>query len=128
MSDCSSRRSAKSLTEYYVDVEDTAILHVAAGMLAHVHDQRIFAFGGRFSWDKILKIMRTLDPNRQIPDDFSGGEDPNEIAPRPQAERLLQELGRTGWTSLADSISANVKGADVYGKEHKTVDNDKVWS
>lgn len=100
---------AKCLTEYYVDVEDTAVLHVAAALLTRVQDQRIFAFGGRFSWDAILDIMRTLDPKRDLPDNFSGGEDPNEIEPRPKAEKLLQELGRLGWTSLKDSIAANVK-------------------
>ena len=101
----------ESLTEYYVDVEDTAMLHVAAGLLSNVRDQRIFAFGGRFSWDTILDIMRTLEPGRKLPDNFSGGEDPNEIEPRPKAEKLLLELRSLGWTSLADSVMANVRDA-----------------
>lgn len=86
-------------------------LHVAGALLPHVQDQRIFAFAGRYSWDKIMEIMRGLDPQRKLPENFSGGEDPNEIEPRPKAEALLRELGRPGWTSLADSIAANVKDA-----------------
>jgi len=81
-------------------------------MLTRVQDQRVFAFGGRFSWDAILDIMRELDPKRILPDNFSGGRDPNEIVPRPRAEKLLQELSRSGWTSLKDSIAANVKDSE----------------
>lgn len=88
-----------------------ALLHVAGGLLPHVQDQRIFAFAGRYSWDAMLEVMRGLDPQRELPDDFSGGEDPNEILPRAKAEALLRELGRPGWTSFADSVAANVKDA-----------------
>lgn len=102
--------------EYYVDAEDMARLHLAAAVLSHVQSQRIFAFAGRFSWDKILAIMRELDPERKLPNDFSGGDDPTEIGPRGKAEALLKSLGRTGWTSLADSVAANVNGeGPIYG-------------
>ncbi|KAL2114750.1 hypothetical protein VUR80DRAFT_60 [Thermomyces stellatus] len=33
--------------QYYVDVEDMALLHVAAGLLPHVQDQRIFGVAGQ---------------------------------------------------------------------------------
>lgn len=105
------QQSLNILVEYYVDVEDTAALHVAAGLLPHVQDQRIFAYGGHFSWDSVLDVMRTLDRNLQgsLPENFSGGADPNEIEPRPKAEQLLRDLGFSGWTSLAASITANVE-------------------
>lgn len=96
--------------EYFVDVQDAARLHVAAALLPHIENQRIFAFAQRFSWDSILDIMRKRDPSRKLPADFSGGEDPNEILPREAAERLLQELGFPGWTSLEDSIHKNLEG------------------
>ncbi|KEF54733.1 uncharacterized protein A1O9_09175 [Exophiala aquamarina CBS 119918] len=97
--------------QYFVDVEDAAALHVAAGLLRHIQSQRIFAYGGRFSWDSVLEIMRKLDRNLKnpLPENFSGGSDPNEIEPRPKAEKLLRDLGRPGWTSLAASIAANVE-------------------
>lgn len=88
-------------------------MHIAAGLLTHVHDQRIFAFADRFNWDAVLDVMRALEPERNIPDNFRAGRDPNEIEPRPKAEKLLQELGRPGWTSLADSVAANVANASV---------------
>ncbi|KAF4993441.1 hypothetical protein FDECE_13407 [Fusarium decemcellulare] len=99
--------------QYYVDVEDTALLHVAGAVLPHVQSQRIFAFAGRFNWDTVLDEMRALDPKRKLTAHFSDGEDPNEIVPRAKAEKLLRELGRPGWTSLKDTIAATVKDVEV---------------
>lgn len=59
----------------------------------------------------MLEILRSLDPKRKIPENFSGGSDPNEIKPREKAEKLLKELGRPGWKSLVDTIAENIKGA-----------------
>ncbi|EWZ31040.1 hypothetical protein FOCG_08155 [Fusarium oxysporum f. sp. radicis-lycopersici 26381] len=95
--------------QYYIDVEDTGRLHVAAAIFDHVKEQRIFGFAGRFSWDAILDILRKNFPNRTFPENFSGGEDPNEIEPRDKAEQLLKDLGRPGWTSLEESILSNVE-------------------
>lgn len=95
--------------EYFVDVQDAARLHVAATILPQVQNQRIFAFAGKFSWDLIMDIMRKRDPSRKIPDNFSGGEDPNVIQPRDKAEKLLQDLGLPGFTSLEQSIANNLE-------------------
>ncbi|KAK7419023.1 hypothetical protein QQX98_003525 [Neonectria punicea] len=95
--------------QYYVDVQDTGRLHVAAAIFSGIEDQRIFAFAGRFSWDQVLEILRKNEPEKKFPDNFSGGEDPNEIQPRDKAEQLLRDLGRPGWTSLEETILANVK-------------------
>ncbi|PNP77063.1 hypothetical protein FNYG_09676 [Fusarium nygamai] len=95
--------------QYYIDVDDTGRLHVAAAVFDHVKEQRIFGFAGRFSWDAVLDILRKNFPNRTFPENFSGGEDPNEIEPRDKAEQLLKDLGRPGWTSLEESILSNVK-------------------
>lgn len=97
-----------NFTEYYIDVQDTGRLHVAAAVLDHVKDKRIFGFAGRFSWDEILDILREAAPGRKVPDNFSGGSDPNEIEPRDEAEQLLRDLGRPGWVSLKESILANI--------------------
>lgn len=96
--------------EYFVDVQDAAILHVAAVVFPHAQNQRIFAFADRFSWDAILDILRKIDPQRKFPDHFSGGTDPNKIEPRAKAEALLKAMGLPGWTSLEDSIRMNVRG------------------
>lgn len=102
--------SVDTLIEYFIDVDDAGRLHVAAAVLPKVEDQRIFGFGGRFNWDMILDIFRTHVPGRKFPNNFSSGEDGNEIIPRGKAEQLLRDLGRPGWTSLEESILANIEG------------------
>lgn len=96
--------------QYFVDVQDVGRLHVAAAVLGNVRGRRIFAFAQRYSWDSILDILRQLEPTKTFPENFSGGEDANEIEPRPQAENLLRRLGRPGWTSLEESVRDMVKG------------------
>ncbi|OBT41210.1 hypothetical protein VE00_08096 [Pseudogymnoascus sp. WSF 3629] len=96
--------------QYFIDVDDAGRLHVAAAVLPNLEDQRIFGFAGRFNWDTVLDIFRKHVPGRKFPDNFSGGEDGNEIIPRGKAEQLLRDLGRPGWTSLEESILANIEG------------------
>ncbi|KAJ6171418.1 hypothetical protein N7470_000485 [Penicillium chermesinum] len=98
--------------EHFVDVEDTALLHVAAAVLPHVQGQRIFAFADEFSWDRTLSVMRKIDPTRNLPEEFSDGQGQwNVIVASSKAEKLLQELGRPGWTRFEDSVAANVRDA-----------------
>ncbi|KAH8746065.1 hypothetical protein F5883DRAFT_721671 [Diaporthe sp. PMI_573] len=99
--------------QYYIDVQDTGRLHVAAAIFDHVKDQRVFGFGGRFSWDEVLDILRKTAPNKTFPDSFSAGSDPNEIKPRDKAEQLLKDLGRPGWVTLEETILNNI--SDVRG-------------
>lgn len=95
--------------EYYVHVQDTARLHVAAAIISTVKDERIFAFAGRFSWDRVLSLLREAQPTKTFPDDFSGGDDPHEVQGRDKAEDLLRVLGRPGWTSLEESVTDNIR-------------------
>ncbi|KAF4456172.1 hypothetical protein F53441_1656 [Fusarium austroafricanum] len=108
--------------QYWIDVDDTGRLHVAAAIFEHVKEQRIFGFAGRFNWDMILDIFRKNFPDKTFPENFSGGEDPNEIEPRAKAEQLLKDLGRPGWTSLEEAILANVEGiaGSAEDTKHKT--------
>ncbi|KAJ3544014.1 hypothetical protein NM208_g3266 [Fusarium decemcellulare] len=95
--------------DHYVNVQDTGRLHFAAAISPNVKDQRIFAVAGGFSWNSILDILRAYEPDREFSVNFSGGIDPNEILPSVKAERLLQDIGFPGWTSLEESIVNNVE-------------------
>ncbi|KPM35110.1 hypothetical protein AK830_g11462 [Neonectria ditissima] len=100
---------AKQCTEYFIGASDTGALHVAGAILPEVTDERIFGFAGRFSWDAILDVFRKLEPEKKFAENFSGGEDPNEIEPAPRAEQLLRDLGRPGWASLEEVVNDNVR-------------------
>ncbi|UNI19497.1 hypothetical protein JDV02_005679 [Purpureocillium takamizusanense] len=100
------------LPQYFVNVQDTARLHVAAAILPEVKNERIFAYAGRFNWDTVLDILRKHNPEREFLSNFHGGQDSNVIQPAARAEELLRQIGRAGWTSLEDSIVANT--ADLH--------------
>lgn len=103
------QRSLNGPKDYYVDVRDTAKLHLAAAVFPHIKDRRIFAFAGHFNWDLILEILRKNQPDKAFPSNFSNGIDPNEIQPRIKAEKLLRDSERPGWIGLEESISDNVQ-------------------
>ncbi|EEU37848.1 uncharacterized protein NECHADRAFT_54734 [Fusarium vanettenii 77-13-4] len=94
--------------QYYINVQDTGRLHVAAAVFDHIKERRIFGFADRFSWDEILDILRKAAPNKEFPANFSSGSDANEIKPRAEAEQLLRDLGRPGWVSLEETILDNI--------------------
>lgn len=92
---------------YYVDVQDTGLLHVAGAILPDVKGQRIFSFGEPMNWNKVLAILRKQNPERKFQEDYHGDEYPLFIKPRDRAEELLRRFGRPGWTPLEESIANN---------------------
>ncbi|KAK1572679.1 NAD dependent epimerase/dehydratase [Colletotrichum navitas] len=94
---------------YFVDVQDTGVLHVAAAVLPEVQDERIFAFAEPFNWNRVLAILRQQNPDRSFGDDFEGTEYLHTIEPRGRAENLLKKMGRPGWISLEDSVLNNTE-------------------
>ncbi|KAH7127421.1 hypothetical protein EDB81DRAFT_809189 [Dactylonectria macrodidyma] len=94
----------------YIGSADAGRLHVAGAIHPDVTDERIFGFAGSYSWDDVLEIFRKNEPEKTFPENFSGGEDPNEITPAPRAEKLLQDLGQPGWASLEEVVLQNVEG------------------
>ncbi|KAI1334147.1 aldehyde reductase [Xylariaceae sp. FL0016] len=95
--------------QYFVDVQDTALLHVAAALHPGVESERIFAFAEPVNGDGVLAILRRLYPNRKFPANFQAEQDLSEIVPRQRAEALLRGMGKDGWTSLEESIRRNTE-------------------
>ncbi|KAM0507801.1 hypothetical protein D7B24_007346 [Verticillium nonalfalfae] len=95
--------------QYFVDVQDDALLHCAAVLHPDVQSERVFAFAEPVNGDKVLAVLRKLYPSRSFPDNFRAEEDLTDIAPRKRAEALLRDLGREGWTSLEESIKGNTE-------------------
>ena len=60
------------MTEWFVNVRDTALLHVAALNQLGVENERIFAFVQPFNWNNVLAILRELRPDHKWPEDIKG--------------------------------------------------------
>ncbi|RAH50395.1 aldehyde reductase II [Aspergillus brunneoviolaceus CBS 621.78] len=98
--------------QWYVNVEDTARLHVVALLSPAVRGERIFAFASEFNWTDVVSILRRLRPdNALIPDPPANeGRDASEILPTRRAEDLLREFyGQPGWMSLEETIAAGIE-------------------
>ncbi|KAK6849125.1 hypothetical protein PG995_012958 [Apiospora arundinis] len=93
--------------QYFVDVQDVALLHVASAIHPGVLSERVFAFAEPFNGDDILTILRRIYPDRSFPANFQSDKDLSDIVPRKRAEELLRDMGREGWTSLEESIRKN---------------------
>lgn len=97
-------------SEYFVDVQDTALLHVAAAVHPKVSSERVFAFAEPVNGNGLLAIFRKLYPRRRFPADFQAEEDVSNIVPRARAMELLQDMGKVGgWTSLEESVRRNTE-------------------
>ncbi|KIW21283.1 hypothetical protein PV08_01863 [Exophiala spinifera] len=90
--------------QYYVNVQDTARVHVGALIYPDVQSERLFAFAHPFNWNDILASFRKLYPEHHFIDDIPDlGRDLSRVA-NGRAEEIVKRFGRAGWTSLEESI------------------------
>ncbi|PWY89620.1 aldehyde reductase II [Aspergillus sclerotioniger CBS 115572] len=102
--------------QYYVDVEDTARLHVIATLDPNVKSERVFACAGPFKWDDVVQILRNLQPQSSAIVNASKDtvKEKFDIVPSARAEQLLRDFyGRSGWTSLEDSVKRGLASLGV---------------
>ncbi|RAL15804.1 NAD(P)-binding protein [Aspergillus homomorphus CBS 101889] len=98
--------------QWYVNVEDTARLHVIALLCPSVKGERIFAFASEFNWTDVVDILRKLRPeNALIPDPPANeGRDLSDIVLSRRARQLLHEFyGQPDWVSLEETIAAGIE-------------------
>uniref|UniRef100_A0A8H7K1Q1 NAD-dependent epimerase/dehydratase domain-containing protein n=1 Tax=Bionectria ochroleuca TaxID=29856 RepID=A0A8H7K1Q1_BIOOC len=87
---------------YFVNTSDVARLFLAAATFSDVQSERIFAFGGEFSFSKALYIFRKHYPERQFMENFSQDHAWHMIPQRERAEELLKRFCQPGcrWSRL----------------------------
>lgn len=96
---------------YFVDVEDTALLHIAALTQEGVKDERLLGFASPFNFNSWVEVFRKLDPNRSWPaEDPAQKHDLSKVDDHRELE-LLKCFGQSGWTSFYDSVKKNVESA-----------------
>jgi len=96
--------------QWYIDVRDNAKLHLGALILPGIDRERIFGFAGKYNWNTIMDIMRKLHPEKA--DFVEVGElgwDHSEVENVQRGEEILKLLGHKGWTTLEETVQANVR-------------------
>ncbi|QLI72761.1 Aldehyde reductase 2 [Metarhizium brunneum] len=98
--------------QWYVDVQDTARLHVIGLLDPAVRDERLFAFAGPYNWTDVIQVFRRLRPQSKLPPaPENEGRDLSDVKPAKRAEQLLMDFfGLPGWTSLEDSLADGIDG------------------
>jgi len=101
---------ANTVSEWYVNVKDTARIHVAALLSSSISNERIFAFANTFTWNEVLEVLRNLYPTRNFPGDISGAERSNMKVPNERGAQLLKAFfGRESWTGLEETVADNLR-------------------
>ncbi|KAJ5827568.1 hypothetical protein N7447_004331 [Penicillium robsamsonii] len=99
---------------WFIDVEDSARLHVIGLLSTEVNSERLFGAAAPFVWSDITGIMKKADPMNKLIPEAPPTEKPSvgEVVPAQRAENLIRTFfGRPGWTTLEDCIKATVKTA-----------------
>ena len=98
--------------QWFVDCADMAKVFVAALASSPQADrQRLFAFGGRYSFKEVARLLGEMYPERKgtMGRPKKEGWDQTEV-PNQLAEELLKRVGqKQGWTSLEESVRRNAE-------------------
>ncbi|RDW91776.1 hypothetical protein BP5796_01170 [Coleophoma crateriformis] len=91
--------------QWCVDTRDAGMLYVAALTTPGVSGERLFAFGDRYSWAKVIEILGKLFPGKDLPSLPDSGWDQTEV-PNLRSGELLNGVKQSTWTSLEESVKA----------------------
>lgn len=82
---------------------------MAALIDPEIKDERIFGFAEPYNWNEILRILRKLRPDHNIPEDLAdNSKDLSNPIPRVRAEEILQKHFDKGFTTLEESVKQNI--------------------
>ncbi|KAH0162647.1 NAD(P)-binding protein, partial [Aureobasidium melanogenum] len=91
--------------QYYIAVQDTALLHIAALLHPDAKNERIFGFAEPKNANAILRLYKELYPSREFADeDPEEEEDLDVVEEKDRAEELLRWLAGKEWTRMKDSL------------------------
>ena len=89
---------------WYVDVQDQALLQVAALTEVDVVSERLLAFGGKFTYNAILDIFRKQCPGKKFLDSVEEVPDRGTVDTKRSVE-LLRRVGKeNGFSSLEEVV------------------------
>ncbi|GAM88627.1 hypothetical protein ANO11243_066610 [Dothideomycetidae sp. 11243] len=95
--------------QWFVDVRDTALDHIAAAIFTDINKQRFFSFAEPFNYSRAVGIFKSIDPSKTFPPaPENEGEDKFRVQNGP-AEELLKRLGRSGFITFEQSIRDQIE-------------------
>ncbi|KAK4138977.1 hypothetical protein BT67DRAFT_438277 [Trichocladium antarcticum] len=98
--------------QWFVDCRDAGRLYLALLATAPVVDrERVFGFGGRYSWSRVAEILKESYPEHadKVAKLKDQGWDETEV-PNQRGAELLARLGQTGgWRGLEESVKENAE-------------------
>lgn len=96
--------------QYHVDVDDVAKLHIIALMREDVKNERILAFGTRFTGNSIIEAVKKIMPNALTPEkEEKWSIEDNTTVDVSRGNELLKEQGGFGFRDMEYSIRGNLK-------------------
>jgi nucleoside-diphosphate-sugar epimerase len=91
--------------QYFIDVRDTAKLHVGALTDTETPNERLWGFADAYDWNKVLGILRELYPGKKLIDDVDNLGQAEAVLPTESALKVLKDVyGQDGWISLETSL------------------------
>ena len=102
--------NAEDGTEYFVDTQDVARLHLAALIDPNVENERVLAYQEPYNWNQLLSIFRKEYPNRKFIDDLADqGVDLSTVSNERSVEILKRFGKKDGFTPLEESLRWTVE-------------------
>lgn len=94
--------------QYHVDAYDTALLHVLALTREDIQNERILAFGDRFTWSQLIDLVKEVRPDLEKYPDKTEKTDAvdNTTIDTTRSKEILKEYG--GFKDLRHSVKANL--------------------
>lgn len=91
--------------QYFIDVRDTAKLHIGALVDTKTSNERLWGFAEPYNWNSVLAIFRKLWPQKQFINDLPDLARDESTAPTESALEVLRSVfGQDQWTSLETAL------------------------
>ncbi|KAL7935932.1 NAD(P)-binding protein [Trichoderma chlorosporum] len=111
--------------QWYVDVEDTALLHLGALTLDDINGERLLAFAGQYSWTQILDILHRCYPGKiKLKSVDEAAVDAGEVNNERSIEVLKKMGKKQGFTSLEDTLTKAVD--NIFANQSKNVPKTRI--
>jgi nucleoside-diphosphate-sugar epimerase len=91
--------------QYFIDVRDTAKLHIAALVDTKTSNERLWGFAEPYSWNSVLAVFRKLWPQKNFIKELPDLSWDESIAPTDSALEALKDVyGQDRWITLETAL------------------------